>query len=63
MQSAAMPRRGVERDYPAACYESTERQLQPLLKAPCPGVQQAASLEYDSGTCREAEDLSHISKA
>ncbi len=37
-----------------ACYESTERQLQPLLKAPWPGVQQAASLEYDSGTCTEA---------
>ena len=31
-------------------YDMAERQVQPLVKAPRPGAQQAASLAYDSGT-------------
>ena len=34
-------------------HDKAERQVHPLLNAPRPGAQQAASLAYDSGT-REA---------
>lgn len=34
----------------ALCYDIAERNVQPLVKAPRPGAQQAASLAYDSGT-------------